>query len=153
MSRIGLVGGFSPISEGTHTFKIESVSYEEKYGKLAIDMVTEDGKKHIERYTLLRESGKVNEGAIKAFSYFAHVALNDFSLDDIDPEDLVGHYIECDVTHDIQPKRDDPTKTVTWIRLGEKRPSEGYPGEAPAAPAAPAKEPAKKDYDLADLLG
>lgn len=153
MSRIGLVSGFSMIPEGTQVFKITSVSYDETFGKLEVKMVTADGKGHTERYTLLRDNNKPNEGAIKAFSYFAHTALQDYSLEDIDPEDLVGHYIECEVTHDIQPKRDDPTQTVTWVRLGNKKPANGFPGESAKTAPTSAPASAKKQFDLDDLLG
>ena len=150
MSRIGLVNTFSPIPEGTHVFKIVKVEYDDHFGKLAVHLETAAGKTHIERYQLLKANGAANEGALKAFSYFAHTALQDFTVEDIDPEDLVGHYFEADVTHESVPKRDDPTQTVTFVKLGDKRQADGFSGEPAPAPKA---EAPKKNFDLDDLLG
>ena len=148
MSRIALSGGYTPIPEGLHVFKIVRTDYNETYGKLEIVMETKEGKTHTERYTFLKGNGQPNEGAIKAFSYFARTALRDPSVDDIDPADLVGKYIACEVKHDVQPHRDDPNKTVTWIRLGDKHQASSFEGEEPA-PATPSG----KSFDLDDLLG
>ena len=132
MAKIGLSEGFTLIPEGTHVFKITAVNYKEAFGKLEITMQTQSGAKHIERFSLLKTDGSPNEGALNAFSYFAKTALNDFSLTEIDHEDLVGCFIECDVEHDVQPNKNKPDKTVTFARLADKRPSEGWDeGEAP----------------------
>ena len=37
---------------------------------------------------------------LKAFSYFAKTALNNYSLDEIEETDLVGCYITANVTHE-----------------------------------------------------
>ena len=37
-------GGFTPIPEGTHVFKITSAEYDEDFGIVDIEMVTADGK-------------------------------------------------------------------------------------------------------------
>lgn len=111
MAKIGLSEGFTLIPEGTHVFKITAVNYKEAFGKLEITMQTQSGAKHIERFSLLKTDGSPNEGALNAFSYFAKTALNDFSLTEIDHEDLVGCFIECDVEHDVQPNKNKPDKT------------------------------------------
>lgn len=161
MAKIGLSEGFTLIPEGTHVFKITAVNYKEAFGKLEITMQTQSGAKHIERFSLLKTDGSPNEGALNAFSYFAKTALNDFSLTEIDHEDLVGCFIECDVEHDVQPNKNKPDKTVTFARLTDKRPSEGWDErEAPSSPA-PASKPApaasqtakKPSFDLNALLG
>ena len=95
-------------------------------------METQKGQKHIERFSLLKTDGQPNEGALNAFSYFAKTALNDFSLTEIDHEELIGCFIECDVEHDVVQSKQDPNKTVTFARLTEKRPSDGWEEEAPA---------------------
>ena len=138
MAKIGLSEGFTLIPEGTHVFKITAVNYKEAFGKLEITMQTQSGAKHIERFSLLKTDGSPNEGALNAFSYFAKTALNDFSLTEIDHEDLVGCFIECDVEHDVQPNKNKPDKTVTFA---SKR--------APAA-SQTAKKPS---FDLNALLG
>lgn len=139
MAKIGLSEGFSLIPEGTHIFKITAVKYKEEFGKMEITMQTQGGAKHIERYSLLKSDGSPNEGALNAFSYFAKTALNDFSLTEIDHEDLVGCFIECDIEHDTQENKNKPGKTITFARLADKRPSDGWEEDTPPAPAAPAK--------------
>ena len=127
-------------------------------------MQTQGGSKHIERFSLLKSDGSPNEGALNAFSYFAKTALNDFELSEIDHEDLIGCFIECDVEHEVQENKNKPGKTVTFVRLAEKRPSDGWDAEeapkaAPAKKTAPAPAPAvtkkagKPAMDLAALLG
>lgn len=167
MAKIGLSEGFSLIPEGTHVFKITAVNYKEDFGKLEVVMQTQSGAKHTERFSLLKSDGQPNEGALNAFSYFAKVALDDFSLVEIDHEDLLGHFVECDVEHDKQPSNKDPNKTVTFVRLADKRVSYGWdesatpvPAHAPAAPkATPKAAPTttgsngKPMVDLKALLG
>ena len=164
MARIGLTEGFSVIPEGTHVFKITDVNYKEAFGKLEVSMVTQKGQKHIERFSLLRNDGSPNEGAYNAFSYFAKTALNDYTLTEIDHTDLIGHFIECDIEHDVQPNKNKPGQTVTFARLADKRPSDGWAetGDATPAPAkktalaasqAPKQASKKPSMDLAALLG
>lgn len=147
MGRIKLSdGGFTVIPEGTHVFKITKVDYNEDFGKLDITMETVDGLRHIERFRLLTSTGTENQGAINAFSYFAKNALGDFSRKDVDPAELVGRFLECDVEHDIQPSKNDPSKNVTFVRLTNKRMSGGWS-------EAPAEKPKAAKMDLASLLG
>lgn len=147
MAKITLTGGWSLVPEGTHIFQITEVNYKEGFGKLEVTMETHDGLKHIERFSLLDAKGKPNTGAYNAFSYFARAALNDFELTEIDHEDLIGCFLECDVEHTEQPSTKNPGKTVTYVRLIDKRPSDGWATAAPA-PAAKVGKP-----DLAALLG
>ena len=167
MAKIGLSEGFSVIPEGTYVFKITKVNYKEDFGKMEVHMETQDGQKHIERFSLLDAKGNPNDRAMKAFSYFARAALGDTSLMEIDHEDLLGHFIECDVEYDIQPNKNNPDKTVTFVRLTDKRASDGWdeeetpapkpkaaPKAPPAAPAAPKTTGGKKpSVDLKALLG
>lgn len=131
MTMISLSSGFTLIPEGTYIFKITDVVYKEAYGKLEVHMINQDGQKHIERFSLLKANGTPNEGAYNAFSYFARTALDDTSLTEIDHEDLIGRFVECDVEHDVLPNKNDPTKTVTFARLSDKRPSEGWVDTTP----------------------
>ena len=93
MAKIGLTEGFTLIPEGTHVFQITDVKYKEDFGKLEIYMQTQNGSKHIERFSLLKSDGSPNEGAYNAFSYFAKTALGNFDLTEIDHTDLIGHFI------------------------------------------------------------
>lgn len=157
MAKIPLSAGFTLIPEGEHVFKIVDVIYKEQFGKLEIKMETKDKLKHTERYNLLDKNGKWSEPAQNAFSYFARIALDDNPAE-IDPADLVGHYIKCEVVHDVQPRQDDPSKTITFARLDKKEKATGFDGEesTPAAtPTIPASTGAKKPkkFNLDELLG
>lgn len=162
MSRIPLTGGFTVIPEGTYVFKIEKVEYKEKFGKLNITMKTKDGKKHIERFSLLTDNGEPNEGANNAFSYFAKTVMNNMDLADIDPDDLVGRYIRSEVTHRRVPKKKDGKEIegqyATFASLGDKEPADGFDGEdiepeEDEEEVEPAAEEKKEGYDLDDILG
>lgn len=161
MAKIALTEGFSLIPEGTHIFKIIEVSYKEEFGKLEVKMKTAKGQTHTERFNLMKQDGSMNEGAYNAFSFFAKTALQDYTLTEIDHNDLVGRYIQCSVEHDVQPSNKDPNKTVTFIHLGDKSPADGFdeeevqtPAPKKAAPTASKAAPKKSGgFDLDSLLG
>lgn len=174
MAKIALSdSNFAVCPEGTHIFRIEAVEYKEDFGKLNITMKTKEGYTHIERFSFVKPNGESNEVALGVFSLFAKIALQDFDLEEIDHEDLVGCFIKCEVAHDVQPNKNDPSKNITFSRLGNKAQADGFedgetaPTPAPApkktAPAAPAKttttatKPAAsapgKKVDLASILG
>lgn len=141
---------FAPISEGYHVFKIVESNYKEDFGKLEIVMKTANGQKHIERFSFGGGKFPINQGAMNAFSYFARVAMNDYSMETVDPSELVGKYLRCKVEHDVKPHRDDPNKTVTFIRLTEKLAADGYE-ETEKVAEKPATNSTKVDLDA--LLG
>lgn len=157
MAKIILTKGFSLIPEGTHIFKITEVIYKEDFGKLEVKMETATGQTHTERFNLIKSDGSINEGAINAFSYFAKTAMNDYTLSDIDHQDLIGHFLECTVEHDVLPSNKDPNKTVTFVRLADKSPSDGFDEEvAPPKKTETSSKKATKaqgGIDLDALLG
>lgn len=163
MAKIALTEGFSLIPEGTHIFKITEVVYKEEFGKLEVKMKTAKGQTHTERFNLMKGDGSMNEGAYNAFSFFAKTALGDYTLTEIDHNDLVGHYIQSTVEHDTQPSNKDPNKTVTFVRLGDKSPADGFDEVETSAPApkkaastakaAPTTKPKSNGFDLDSLLG
>lgn len=92
--------------------------------------------------------------------YFAKTALDNFDLTEIDHTDLIGHFIECDVEHDVQENKKKPGQSIAFVRLADKRPSEGWGGSGntvatPAVKTAPAASQVapKTPMDLAALLG
>lgn len=164
MAKIGLTEGFTLIPEGTHVFKITEVNYKEDFGKMEVVMQTAKGQKHIERFSLLNKEGEPNQGGLNAFSYFAKTALDDFTVKDIDDQELVGHFIRCEVEHEEVESNKTPGKMLKFARLGDKEAAYGFDEEeaAPAAPkqskpvqAEPAKQEGKKPaaFDLGSLLG
>ncbi len=145
MAKIKLSEGFTPIPEGEHIFKIIESNYDEDFGKLEVVMITKSGRKNTERYQLIGNDGEVNQGAQNAFSYFAKTALNNFNLDEIDTDDIVGCYIKAEVEHEKVPSNKDPKKTVTFIRLTNLQPASSF--ETDEKPTEDNK------IDLDDLLG
>ena len=156
MAKIGLTEGFKLIPEGSHVFKISKVDYKEEYGKMEVTLETVDGLKHIERFSLLRPDGETNPGAMNAFSYFAKVALNDFTVKEIDEQDLVGHFMRCVVRHEEVESTRYPGQTTKFVRLDDKEPADGFEDiDIPFDDEKPKAKPAKKQssFDLDSLLG
>ena len=123
-------GGFTIIPEGTTTFKIVSVEYKEDFGKMKIEMQTKSGQKHFENFGLMNNKGEINEGALKAFSYFAKTALNNFSLDEIDEQDLVGCYITATVRHEEFESNKEAGKMLKSVRLNDYAVAVGFDSNA-----------------------
>ena len=154
MAKIGLTGGFKPLPEGQYILKVESVEYKENFGKLRIKFVTEDGRSHMEQFSLLDSKGKPNDGAYNAFSYLAKILLDDFDRDEVDDQELVGHFIKCSITHDVVEDKNGNVKT--YAHLGnDKEVAYGFGNdntESRVAETAVA-EPAAGGLDLDALLG
>lgn len=129
MARIPMTNGFVIIPEGAHIFRIYDARYDEDFGKIEIKMVTANGSTMIERYNILDQNGEYNEKALNAFSYFAKTALNDFDIEDIDPAELINHYIGANVVHVKATSTKDPTKEVTFVNLGDKWSVDGFDTE------------------------
>lgn len=126
MAMIPMTSGFTLCPKGEQIFRIYKVEYNEEFGKLVIHLVNAQGIIHQERYQLMGANGEMNEKACAAFSFFAKTALNDFTLEAVDPDTLVDHYIKADVIHTTQPNKNDPTKTVTFVNLGDKWVADGF---------------------------
>lgn len=167
MAIIPMTSGFTVCPEGTHIFRIYKVDYNEEFGKLVAHLVNAQGITVQERYSLMGQDGSINEKACNAFSFFAKTALNDFSLEAVDPAMLVDRYIKASVTHTVQPNKNDPTKTVTFANLGDKWVADGFDTTpvakaltlgketatpAPTAPVAQPTAPAQTGLDLNALL-
>lgn len=120
---------FVIIPEGRHTFKINEAKYDEDFGKMEITLVTADGMKQVERFTLLDNNGEYNEKAINAFSYFARVATGNLALEEIEAKQLVGCYINAEVAHTKVPSNKDPQKTVTFVNLKNYEMAKGFNSE------------------------
>jgi hypothetical protein len=103
----------------------------------------------------LDKQGQPNPKALVAFSFFARAAMDDPNLDEIDESELVGRYIEAEVTHEKVPHRDDPEKIMTFVRLGKKTAVKRF---APGAKAVEAKAveakavEAKAELDLDEIF-
>jgi hypothetical protein len=142
-----MTGGFQIMPEGEQVLKITAAEYDEEFGKAIFTLANAKGQTCQERFSLLLNDGSPNEKALGAFSFFAKTALNDFDIEDVDPVELVGHFIKAEVIHNKVPSTKDPTKMMTFVNLGSKSPADGFEG-APAAPKAKAS-----GLDLSALLG
>lgn len=132
---------FAIIPEGEHVFKVDKVNYDKDFGKMELDLVTENGSTHKERFSLIGNNGEVNQGALNAFSYTARVLMNDFTLKEIDHMELVGKFMKAEVEHNVVPNSEDPSKNITFVNLGNKYPADGFEGESD-----------EEDVSLDDLL-
>lgn len=126
MARIQLINNFVLIPEGKHIFRVYDATYDETFGKIEVKLVNAQGMTHTERFSIQKKNGEMNESALGAFSYFAKTTLNDYSLNDVDPKELIDHYIEAEVRHIAVQSNNDPNKLVTFANLGEKRPAYGF---------------------------
>ena len=109
MARIPMTSGFTLIPEGTYVFRVYAATYDEEFGKIEVKLVNAAGMTHTERFSIKDKNDELNEKALNAFSYFAKTAMNDFSLEDVDPSELVDHFICAEVVHTNLPSNKDPT--------------------------------------------
>ena len=147
MARIPMTGGFQIMPEGEQVLLITAAEYDEDFGKAIFTLANAKGHTCQERFSLLNQDGSPNEKALGAFSFFAKTAMNNFDLEDVDPEELVGHYLKADVIHNKVPSIKDPSKMMTFVNLGSKSPADGFEGVS-FAPKATAS-----GLDLSALLG
>ena len=151
-----------------HSGDIQPMS-EEVRNRRQIKLENAQGAPHTERFSIKDKNDEYNEKALNAFSYFAKTAMNDYTMEDIDPEQLINHYIRAEVVHTKVPSNKDPNKEVTFANLGDKSPADGFDtepvaraltlgnGNNAAPKAAPktqtASAPAKTGLDIDALLG
>lgn len=174
MARIPMTSGFALIPEGTYVFRIYDAKYDEEFGKIEIKLVNAAGMTLLERFTIKDKNDELNEKALNAFSYFAKTAMNNYSLEDVEPEELVNHFICAEVVHNKRPSNKDPNKMLTFANLGDKSPAEYFdtepvaralsisrgegkstspaPKQTTAAPATPTATQPTKGLDLDALL-
>ena len=176
MARIPMTSGFTLIPEGTYVFRVYAATYDEEFGKIEVKLVNAAGMTHTERFSIKDKNDEMNEKALNAFSYFAKTVMGDYTLEDIDPAEMVDHFVCAEVVHTKLPSNKDPNKIVTFANLGDKSPAEYFDTEpvaraltlgkegtsstpkaattAPAPATAPAAQPtAEKGLDLDALLG
>ena len=91
-------------------------------------MQTKSGQTAKETFSILNADGETNEGALKAFSYFAKNCLNNFTINEIDHEDLVGCYVKATVKHEeyTAKKGKNIGKTMKAARLSDYEPVYGF---------------------------
>ena len=148
MAKIKLTeSAFVIIPEGEHIFKVTGINYDEDFGKMEVTLTTAEGLSMTETYNLLTADGETNTKAYNAFSFFAKTALNNFSLDEIDTDDLIGCYFKATVTHDKIPSKKDPAKMLTFAHITDRTPASGFDK------AKTAQKKGKSNVNLDDILG
>ena len=120
---------FTPVPEGVHIFRIYDVEYDVTFGKVKVCMVNAKGRTHIAQYNTLNKDGSINDVACNSLGYLARAAINDDNLVEIDHALLIDKYIQTTVTHTVQPNRNDPSKTVTFVNLSETKHADGFDTE------------------------
>ena len=135
MARIPMTGGnYQQIPEGEQVLKVTKAEYDAEFGKIIITLQNVKGLTCQERFSILNQDNTPNEKALNAFSFFAKTVMNNFEMEDVDPEELVGHYLRAEIIHNQVPSNKDPNKMMTFVNLGNKTPAEGFDGEpAPKA--------------------
>ncbi len=116
---VKLNAGYTRIPEGTHKFIVDSV--EDKladFGKLTVTFKTDKGLTNKQTYTLYKDVKKdiLNDGAITAFSTMARAVLQDSEMESIEPKDLVGHYVQADVSYEEYDKEDGTKGSSTRLK-------------------------------------
>lgn len=175
MARIPMTAGFQLIPEGEYVFRIYDATYDETFGKIEVFLVNAQGQTLREMFSILSNDGTMNEKAQNAFSYFAKTAMNDFSMEDVDVDELVNHYIRAEVVHNKSSQPNKNGKYNTFANLGDKSPADGFDTEPcekaktlcradrlafaakreakkAASTPAPAPAPAQPQKSLDDLL-
>lgn len=147
---------FSIIKEGTHTFKVMKVddSKYEDFGNLEVTLQTAKGETHTERFGLLNQHGELNEGALRAWSYFARTCLNNSSADEIDTQDIVGCYITATVKHEkyTRTKGDKAGQEATAVRLNDYTTASGFGSTTKVQDEDPNGDIFDGEDDLDDFL-
>lgn len=140
---------FTIIPEGTTIFKIMEVdeSKYDDYGKLKVTLQTSSGEKHFENFSFTKANGDINEGALKAWSYFARVCLNNFQVEEIDAQDIVGCYIQANVTHETYTRTsgEKAGQEATAVRLKDYTSASGFNSTKAKV------DPVDEDEELDDL--
>jgi hypothetical protein len=124
--------------------EVDDSKYED-FGKLSVKMQTANGETHTENFSIVKSTGEINEGALKAWSYFARTCLNNFQADEIDTQDIVGCYITATVKHEsyTRTKGDKKGTEGTAVRLNDYTTATGF--------SAKAKAEVESEDDIDDL--
>lgn len=107
---------YQPLEEGVHNFKIVAVDYKEDFMKLSITLRTKFGAETYVNFNFLGNDGKPNEVANRIFSFFARTALHDKDVKQVDPETLVGRYVQATATKRVYTNKDGEEKTAFDIK-------------------------------------
>ena len=86
---------YQPLDEGVHNFKVVAVDFKEEFMKLSITLRTKFGAETYLNFNFVGKDGKPNEVANRIFSFFARTVLHDKEAKQVDPETLIGRYVQA----------------------------------------------------------
>ena len=129
MAKIGLSEGFRRLEEGTaQLLEIVDVKYDDKYNKATVTFQDAAGGTQTETYMMGTPGKKQSRGqkvAQDMFSTMAKHAMHDWTIDDIDPDELVGRTVVADVTKDKSVNEDTgEVRYYTHVRNFKEAPVE-----------------------------
>lgn len=148
------VGG-SLLPEGRTQFKILKVddSKYDDFGKLEIRMVTKEGQSHTERFGLINSKGEVNEGAVKAWSFWVGTILGVWGEQEVDSDELEGKYFEGDVSQvESDSINKDTGKPYVNNRIENMKAIDGFDGATDDSTEEETDGESEEDEDLDDFL-
>jgi len=167
MGKIKLTGGFTPIPEGEYIFYVKNVDQSklDDFGKLTVVLATSKGRIHREMFSFIKNDGSENETAHNSFSSLARAALGLTMTDDrdVDPEELVGKYFKCEVSH-YTGNDGQVRANLSWKKTHEECFEDGSVAQTADSTTTTAKPPEKGTdeatgaskpvpFDLNSLLG
>lgn len=123
--------------------KITKCNYDPEYGKVEMTLENEKGETLNNNFGLMAQDGSMNEGALKAFSYFSRVAMGDWGAQDVEDEDLIGKFIRADITMTEGKKPGKDGKTVSFANIEKSYMTNDKfenKGKAAATKAAPVQD-------------
>lgn len=85
--------------------------YDQEYGKVEMTLENENGEIVSNNFGLIDNDGSINDGALKAFSYFSRVAVGDWGRDDIEDEELIGCFVRADIEM-VKGKKEDKNGNI-----------------------------------------
>jgi hypothetical protein len=148
------VGG-SLLPEGRTQFKILKVddSKYDDFGKLEIRMVTKEGQAHTERFGLINSKGEVNEGAVKAWSFWVGTILGVWGEQEVDSDELEGKFFEGDVSQvESDSINEDTGKPYVNNRIENMKAIDGFDGVTDDSTEEETDGESEEDEDLDDFL-
>lgn len=116
---INLTSSYTPLEAGEYVFKITDIEYDTNFQKLKIKFATEEGKTLVRTYNFLKNDGTTNQGAINMFSWMSKKAMQDEQLQQINPYDLVGHYVKAELTYTEVDSTTNPGEKIQFSNLGK----------------------------------
>lgn len=122
MAVVGINKGnsFAILPEGQTILQISKVVYKQAFNKIEVTLVNKEGTSHTERFMLN------NDGGLKAFSYFAHKAVNDWENEEVDTDELIGKFLRCNVVHTQIESNKEAGKMLTFANLKDYEPATGW---------------------------